>query len=210
MSIISQKKKIARAAHFFSNQQKTTLHALFVHFYAVVLNEYNVKLPETFQLHFLWRKCCRVFLFTFFSLPLIFTLVTASISSFSHRRYKFFFVFLLTKLVSFGFISRSISFSVIHVNVDIKIKWKERVGICCSRLFISKRPGSYAIYRRNARVLEKQNFIPSYMKGWTYLRTYPVRTIFSEPKFLGCIDYRTCTHHLGHKVANQASMNNIR
>ena len=28
-----------------------------------------------------------------------------------------------------------------------------------------------------------QNFIPAYMKGWTY-----VRMIFSEPKFFGCID----------------------
>ena len=26
------------------------------------------------------------------------------------------------------------------------------------------------------------------MKGWTYVRTYSVRTIFSEPKFFGCID----------------------
>ena len=38
------------------------------------------------------------------------------------------------------------------------------------------------MYRRNARVLEMQNFTPAYMKGWTY-----VRTIFSDPKFLGCI-----------------------
>ena len=51
--------------------------------------------------------------------------------------------------------------------------------------FISKRPGSYAIYWRNARVLEMQNFILAYMKGWMY-----VWTIFSEPKFLGCIDYQ--------------------
>ena len=51
--------------------------------------------------------------------------------------------------------------------------------------FISKSPGDYAIYCRNARVLEMQNFTPAYMKGWTY-----VRTIFSEPKFLGCIDYQ--------------------
>ena len=37
-----------------------------------------------------------------------------------------------------------------------------------------------AIYRRNARVIEMQNFTPAYMKGGTY-----VRTIFSEPKFRG-------------------------
>ena len=51
--------------------------------------------------------------------------------------------------------------------------------------FISKSPGSCAIYCRNARVLEMQNFTPAYMKGWTY-----VRTIFSEAKFLGCIVYQ--------------------
>ena len=68
------------------------------------------------------------------------------------------------------FVSRSSSFSVIHVNVDIKIKSKERVGFVVV-VFISKSPGSYAIYRRNAHVLEMQNFIPAYMKGQTYVRT---------------------------------------
>ena len=29
-----------------------------------------------------------------------------------------------------------------------------------------------------------------YLKRWTYERTYSVRTIFSEPKFLGCIVYQ--------------------
>ena len=38
--------------------------------------------------------------------------------------------------------------------------------------FISLSPGGYAIYRRNARVLEMQNFPPAYMKGWTYLRMH--------------------------------------
>ena len=41
---------------------------------------------------------------------------------------------------------------------------------------------------RNVRVLEKQNSIPAYMKGWTFVGKYTSRTIFSEPKFLGCID----------------------
>ena len=43
---------------------------LFVHFFAVVLLEFNGKLPETF---FLWRKFVRV-LAHFFSQPLIFFL----------------------------------------------------------------------------------------------------------------------------------------
>ena len=43
---------------------------------------------------------------------------------------------------------------------------------------------------RNVRVLEMQNLIPAYMRGWTYVGTYASRTIFSEPKFLGCIDWQ--------------------
>ena len=30
---------------------------------------------------------------------------------------------------------------------------------------------------------------PPNRKGWTYVRTYSVQTIFSEAKFLGSIDY---------------------
>ena len=47
--------------------------------------------------------------------------------------------------------------------------------------------GGYPIYRQNARVLEMQNFNRAYMKGGNVC-TYSVRTILSEPKFLGCID----------------------
>ena len=46
------------------------------------------------------------------------------------------------------------------------------------------------IHCRSTRVLEMQNFTPVYMKGWTYVRTYSLQTIFSEPKFLGCIVYQ--------------------
>ena len=40
--------------------KKATLHVqhtFFVHFFAVVLHDYNVKLPETSWLLVLWRKC---------------------------------------------------------------------------------------------------------------------------------------------------------
>ena len=52
--------------------KKVTLHVqhtFFVHFFAVVLHDYNVKLPETSSLHVLWRKCraslysCSIFFF---------------------------------------------------------------------------------------------------------------------------------------------------
>ena len=58
IGLISKKGTFARAAHFF------------VHFFAVVLHEFNGKLPETF----LWRKCRTCSCSLFFSLPLIFSL----------------------------------------------------------------------------------------------------------------------------------------
>ena len=68
-----------------SSWQKKTLHlqhTCFVHFFAVVLHDYKVTLPETSWLHVLWRKC-RTFSFSFFfSLPHFFTLVAVNISYF--------------------------------------------------------------------------------------------------------------------------------
>ena len=49
--------------------KKATLHVqhtFFVHFFAVVLHDFNVKLPETSWLHVLWRKC-RVLVHFFFT-----------------------------------------------------------------------------------------------------------------------------------------------
>ena len=77
------------------------------------------------------------------------------------------------------FISVSGSFSVVLANVDIKLsRMKDSASLLL--FFISKSPGGYTIYCRNARVLEMQNFTPAYMKGWTHVRTYSVRTISSQ------------------------------
>ena len=65
----------------------------------------------------------------------------------------------------------------------LKIKSKERIGFVVV-VFIYKSPGGHAIYRRNARVLEMQNFTPVVPEG------LDGRTTFSEPKFLGCIGAR--------------------
>ena len=59
-------------------------------------------------------------------------------------------------------------FSVIRVNVDIKIKSKERIGFVVVFFFISRSP---AIYLRNGRVLEMQNSTTAYVKGYTYVLT---------------------------------------
>ena len=45
IGLISKKNNFAHAAHFV------------VHFFAVVLHDQNVKLPEASWLHVLWRKC---------------------------------------------------------------------------------------------------------------------------------------------------------
>ena len=64
----------------------------------------------------------------FFFLPLIFTLVAASISHFLTATIKF-SCYSSTKLVFFAFfMSGSSSFTVIHANEDFKIKSKERIG----------------------------------------------------------------------------------
>ena len=88
------------------------------------------------------------------------------------------------------FISVSCSFSVVLANVDIKLsRMKDSASLLL--FFISKSPGGYTIYCRNARVLEMQNFTPAYMKGWTHVRNgrtpygrFLVRTKISRKIFL--------------------------
>ena len=127
-----------------------------------------------------------LFLLTFFFAAAHFHLGSRQHFSFSHHRYKIFTFFFQRNWSPLFFISRSSSFSFIHVNVDIKIQSKERIGFVVVVFFLPKSPGGHAIHPRDARVLETQNFTLAYMNG-VNVRT-DVGTIFSEPKFLGCID----------------------
>ena len=74
--------------------KKATLHVqhiFFVHLFAVVLDDYNVKLPKTTLLHVLWRRCCtfsRSFFF-FTAAHFHLALVAASISYFVTTATKF-------------------------------------------------------------------------------------------------------------------------
>ena len=106
-----------------------------------------------------------VFLFTFLFAANHFQRVGAvSVSHFLPAAIKFScFSYDEIGLLCF-FISRFSSFSVIHVNVDIKMKSKERIGFVV------------VVYSLKVRVLEIQNFNPAYMKGWTYVRSI-------QPKF---------------------------
>ena len=101
IGLISKKSNFARPAHFF------------VHFFAVVLHDYNVKLPETF----LWRKCrtCSRSLFFFTAAHFLLALVAASISHFVTAATKFSCCFSNKKCLLcffFFFISRSRSLSL--------------------------------------------------------------------------------------------------
>ena len=124
-----------------------------------------------------------MFLLTFsFSLPAIFTLLAASNSrSCFHHRYKM-FTFFFQRNWSPLFIYLSLQLFLWYPrkcrNENLVERKNRIVFFLCS-----KSPGGHAIHGRNAWVLEMQNFIPSYMNGWTY-----VRTILSEPKFLGFVD----------------------
>ena len=116
VGLISKKTKTLqpRAAHFF--------YTFLCRCFAPLQRETSINLCV--PVHF------------FFSPPLIFTLVAASISPFSHRRYKIFMFFFQRNWSPLFFISRSNSSSVIHVNVGIEIKLKERIGFHCYCVYL--------------------------------------------------------------------------
>ena len=118
VGLISQKKK-----------QLCTCSTLFMY---ISLQLFCTTTPRNFQK--LPSYMFYAFLLTLFSLPLIFTLVAASISSL----FKIFMFFFQRNWSPLFFFSRSSSLSVIHVNVDIKIKSKYRIGfvvvVCISKV----------------------------------------------------------------------------
>ena len=82
------------------------------------------------------------------------------------------------KIDLFCFLSLSLTLSLFSTSMKtLKLSRKKELDLL---LFISKSPGGYAIYYRNARVLEMQNFIPAYMKS---TRTYGLTDDFLKPGF---------------------------
>ena len=109
---------------FFPKQQKkTTLNGFVVHFFAVVLHDYNVASRNFLVTRFM-EEMLDVFLFTFL-FP--FTLGAASISHFLTAAIKF-SCYSYDEIGLLCFLSLASSFSVIHVSLDIEIKSKERIG----------------------------------------------------------------------------------
>ena len=152
---------------------------------------------ETFQLHILWGKnvvcahqrfcsACVPVRYSFTAAHFYFagfSLLTASISHFLTAPIKF----SCFSSNENGFLCLSLALALVSTSRQTlkfspkKDSWGTRLRCCFFSL--PKSQGGHAIYHRNARVLAMRNLPLSYMKGWTY-----IRTIFSEIKFLGCID----------------------
>ena len=85
------------------------------------------------------------------------------------------------------FISRSSYCSVINIKVEIKIlverKTHRGLGFVAVFFLFLKVRVAMQFTTETREYLTREILTLSYMKGWTY-----VRTIFSEIKFLGCID----------------------
>ena len=123
-----------------------------------------------FMLHVSGEKYCMC------SCPPFFHCRPFSLIFFSHRRYKIFMFFFQQKWSLLFFISFSSSSSM----KTLKLSGKKESAMLLLLLFISESPGAYAIYCRNARVLEMQNFTPVYMKG---ILTYGRTDDFRKPGF---------------------------
>ena len=121
VGLISKKSNFARVAHFF------------VHFFAVVLHDYNFQ--KRFSYTFLGGNVVLV-LVHFFSLTLIFTLHWWPLSFliFPHRRYKIFMLFFQQKKMSPFFLSRSVSLSPFFsfIFADLLLIFSISLSFSCS------------------------------------------------------------------------------
>ena len=101
------------------------------------------------------------------------------------------FMFFFQQNDLFCFLSLSLDLSLFSTSMKtLKLsRKKESSLLLLLLLFISKSPGGHAIYCRNARVLEMQNFTPAYMKG---TRTCGRTDDFLKPGFHQRISTSTC------------------
>ena len=105
--------------------------------------------------------------FYFFHCRSFFTLLASSISHFSHRRYEIFMCFFQRNSSSSFLITRSSSFSAIHVSVDIKNNVEKDsilTRLCCCFFFslkvgYPKSPGGHAISRQKHLVIPVVSYL---------------------------------------------------
>ena len=161
----------AREAHFF------------IHFFfAVVLHDHNVKLGQKLPSYKFYGENVVCVPVPFFSLPLIFTLVAASISHFLTSAITF-SPYSSNKIGLLCFLSLALALSLLCTSMQtLKLSRKKKIGFVvvillslkvwvAIRFTAEKREGSW-----------NTKFHPGLHERWTY-----VRTILREPKFLGFI-----------------------
>ena len=149
-----QKNNFARAAHYFC----TFLSRCFA--------QPERETSRNFLVTSFMEEMLYVFLFTLFSLPLKFTLVAASISHFLTTAIKL-SCYSTNKIGLLCFLSLALALSLLSTSMKTLELSRKKESALLLLFFISKSPGGYEIYRRNARVPEMQNFTPAYMKGCT-------------------------------------------
>ena len=124
-----------------------------MHFFAVVLHDGNVRLPETSELHVLLRKfymwsCSR------FSLPLIFNLVAASILIFSCTAAIKFSCYSSNEIGLLCFLSLALALYLLYTTIKTLKLIRKKESALLLLFFISKSPGGYMMYRRTRGYLK--------------------------------------------------------
>ena len=125
------------------------------------------KLGCSFNTHPFKIRAIYVFLFAFFSLLLIFTLVAARISHFLAVPIKF-SCFSSNEI---GFLSLSLALAIALLSTSRqKLKFSRKkdsqgTRLRCCFFSLPKSQGGHAIYHRNARVLDTRNFTPFLHEG---------------------------------------------
>ena len=167
------------------SNQPCTCNTLFCTFLCRCFARRQRETSRNFLVARFMEEMLYVVLFTFFSLPLFFTLVAASIShcfSFSHSRYKIFMLFFKRYWTPLFFTSGSSSFSVIHANVDFKIKSKEGIGFIVA-IFLPLKVRVAVRFTAETRVYLKCKISPRLTwRGW---RTYGHTDVLRTDDFLG-------------------------
>ena len=154
-----------------SNQQKKdqlcTCSTLFCTFLYRCFAPLQCETSRNFLVTRFMEEMLYVFLFTFVFLAAHFHLDGRQHFSFSHLRYEIFFTSNEIGLRCV-FISRSSSYSVIHVDINVKIQSKERLTFAV--VFSSLKVRVAMRFTAETRgLLEMQNFTPTFKNGWTYV-----------------------------------------
>ena len=160
-------------------------------FFAVVLHDHNVKLGQKLPSYKFYGGNVVCVPVPFFSLPLIFALVAASISHFLTAAITF-SPYSSNKIGLICFLSLALALSLLCTSMQtLKLSRKKESVLLLLFYYLLKSGLLYDLPPKNVRVLEIQNFTPAYMRGGrtygpfcenqNFLDSYSEITKFSYP-----------------------------